>query len=58
MKRQYNNSHTWRAAFLKERNQGMFEKFNEWAVSQNPNEVVFKELLKVLVCALPHILKA
>ena len=58
IKRQYNNVTQWRNAFLKERTEGMFKKFNEWAVSQSANENIFKELLKLLICTLPHVLKS
>jgi hypothetical protein len=42
MKRQYNNATQWRNAFLSEKTEGMFQKFNEWAVSQSVNENIFK----------------
>lgn len=58
MKRHYNHATQWRNAFLRERTEGMFQKFNEWAVSQSVNENIFKELLKLLICTLPHVLKS
>jgi hypothetical protein len=58
VKKSHRAAAQWRESFLRERSQGMFEKFNEWVVTHNPNETIFRAFVQLLICELPLFLKA